>query len=151
MRRAPLGLAIADGRLTRSDPWPHIARAYAWIDANTEHDAVVVSNPQRRMALSGNVPELPAMARRPLFVGSWFYLTGPFRDADEPTRREIAMRVVAGQPLDDAARAEFAALGRPLYVISYEANSANNLEAVYGHPVFRSVRVPLLRLRESGE
>lgn len=147
--RTPLGIAFEDGRVTRGADWPAFAAAYAWIDTNTEADAVIVSDPTRRVTLFGNVPELPAMAGRPLFAGSPNYLTTPY--PDWPQRRRIGQAAATGAALDAADRETLAALGRPVYVIQYRADSHAALRERHGEPVFRDGRVAIFRVVPEGE
>ena len=135
----PAGLA----RLPADEP---PARLYAWIRANTPADAVFVQDPGAEgRTCAGNVSELPALSGRSLFTDyARHYLVAPDRDA--PKRAAITAKLVGGAPLDEGERALLVALGRPVYVVTYDdrvggpadggSAAAVRRDAAFGPPLF---------------
>lgn len=140
--RAPIDADFTAGRITRTPEDSALARLYQWIADNTEPDAVIVTDPRRKIAVEGNMQEFPAMTRRVLLVGNDGYMTDPYPDAS--LRRRIAARLLDGEslPADDAAA--LAALARPVYLVLQSDDDpprVNLLTQRLGPPRFRASNV----------
>lgn len=139
--RPALPIAFTSAGLERLPTDGDVARLYAWIRANTPADAVIAQDPGiEGRTCAGNTSELPALTGRSLFADyARHYLVAPFRDA--PLRAAITAKLVDGEPLDDAERACLHALGRPIFVVTYEETdpaAAARRERSLGPPLFSS-------------
>lgn len=126
--RAPIDADFAGERIVRTPGDSDLARLYEWIDANTESNAVFITDPRRKIAVEGNMQEFPAMTRRVLFIGNDGYMTDPYPDAAQ--RRRIATRLLSGErllPEDDAALAE---LTQPVYVVLQSDNDSSGASLI---------------------
>lgn len=136
--RAPIGLEF-DGMIYRRTPAERAPMEYyTWLRERTEPDAVVVMDPRRKVALQGNVDELPALTGRVLFVGSDSYLTSPYADRDR--RKALAVKLVSGERLTVEESGHLAALNRPVYVLVYDADDETHarIEVQLGKPARRT-------------
>ncbi|MGE0354827.1 MAG: hypothetical protein AB7Q69_16565 [Gemmatimonadales bacterium] len=137
--RPPLPFSTAGGELRRTPADSPLAQLYEWIRRNTATDAVFMTDPARPVKMSGNVAELPAFTGRTLYVGQASYMTTAYPDFER--RRALAARAVAGEPLEAGRIDSLRALGRPVYLLSWQADDPGMVERLtsrYGSPVFRS-------------
>ncbi|MEP7324592.1 MAG: DUF2298 domain-containing protein [Gemmatimonadota bacterium] len=135
--RPPLPFAASGGALRRTPAEHPLARFYQWAIAATPNNATFLTNPFEPVKMSGNVSELPAFTGRTLFVDQPTYMTTPYSDFNQ--RTAIARRATTGEPLTDQEAAYLRGLHRPLYVVSYHADTPGVLEklnAEYGPPAF---------------
>ncbi len=134
--RAPAQLMTEGVHLRRLPVDSEISQLYRWIEKSTEPDAMIVTDPRERVAVQGNVPELPAMTNRVLFVGAAGYMTDPYPDAER--RRAIAIKLVGGQALVSSEEAYLSALRDVVYVVKYQVEEKETvqLQLLYGPALF---------------
>lgn len=135
--RGEIPLRASGGELRRLPADGPVALFYDWVATTTTPDAVLVVDPDEPVKMSGNVTEIPAMTRRAVFTDHVTYMNESYEDLD--MRRDLARRAVGGQPLTGADRDYFAALHRPVYVVSFHADRAaerERLVASFGEPAF---------------
>ena len=145
--RPSLPIASEHGQLERTPEQDPLARLYAFIRSETPRSAVFVVDPARPVKMATNVSELPAFTGRALYVDQPSYLTTPYAAFAERTR--LAAALTAGQPLDDAGRAAFLHLARPVYLLSHAGDDeflAARLTSHYGPPRFAAGFVALYAL-----
>jgi hypothetical protein len=148
--REPIAISFEAGRINRSAAdAPDLAAMYAWIRDRTPKEAIVVIDPDRMVAVSGNMPELPAMTGRPVFVGTEGYMTEPY--AAYGQRRTVARQLLQGAELRPALAAALESLGRPIYLL-HDAGASGSagreaLVARLGPPAFEAGRLSLFRWR----
>jgi hypothetical protein len=138
--RPPLPLVATGGRLVRVPATHPVARLEAWLRDSTPSNAVLVTDPDTTMKMSGNMAELPALTSRALLTDQPSYLTRPSPEAT--LRRDTARRAVHGVALEEAQGNLLGRLGRPLYVISWHAERDGSLlTGRWGPPVFHDGEV----------
>lgn len=135
--RPPVALDFDGPRLTAVPADGPRALVYDCVRARTPASAVFVVD--ERLLLTtvlGNVPELPALTGRTLFVASDpDYLVTLY--PDRPKRGRIARALLTGVTLDAADRALLTALKRPVYLLTSSGgtNQAAGFAARYGTPI----------------
>jgi len=145
-RRPPLPLVLENGRLAaRQDS----ARAglYDWIRATTPPDAVLLVSADLLDAISiGNVPEIPAVTGRALFVSREpYYMAAPHPDMDR--RLRIADDVAAGRALDGGDARYVAGLGRSVFLlVSGSGDRVRALESIHGAAAFHRDGIAAFRV-----
>jgi hypothetical protein len=124
---------------------------YSWVRETTPEKAIFVVDPSAPVKMSGNVAELPAFTGRTLFVDQPGYMTDAHRDA--AFRRELARVAVAGGSLSRDQQAYLVSLARPVFVVTYRADSPggmNALEARHGRASFHNGFVAAFALAPGG-
>lgn len=144
--RAPLDAGFGGGKLLRLPLDSDISRLYQWLQTQTPIHAVMVTDPRERVALTGNVSELPAFTRRVMFVGSGGYMTDPYSDAGR--RRSISVNLVSANPLTKDDDEFLTNLGRPVYVVLENGVTDERLRVLaarYGAPAFHTGTAAVFR------
>ncbi|HVP31938.1 MAG TPA: hypothetical protein VMW35_22550 [Myxococcota bacterium] len=139
--RPAVPLAFDGRELVRLPAHSDLSRLYAWIRAETPHDAVLVIDPGPPVrAFAGNTAELPAFTRRVLYTErERHYLVEPYADAAQ--RYRVAMALASGEALAPEDRAALAALERPIFLVVPDLADRERLARIasrLGPPVFRA-------------
>lgn len=124
-----------------------LEQLYQWIRATTSHDAVFIVDPDTPVKMSGNVAELPAFTARTLFTDHESYLTSPHKDFER--RRGLSTQMLRGEAISPKDVAYIASLRRPMYLVSYRADQAEEmgrLGHLYGAAVFHDRFVAVFAL-----
>lgn len=136
--RPSLPLDLRHAALRRLPPDGPVVRLEQWLRDMTPGKAVLLADPDRPVKMSGNVSELPALTDRALFIDQPSYLTRPYPEVR--AREALARRAVAGDALAPEEWVLLRGLGRPVFLISWEADDAlrqARLAERYGPPIFR--------------
>lgn len=140
--RAPLDAGFGKGGLVRLPLDSDRSRLYQWLQTQSPKNAIIATDPRVRVALTGNVSELPAFSGRVMFIGSSGYMTDPYPDAER--RRRIAIDLVSAQPLNAEDSEFLQSLGRPVLIVLETASSheiQNALTDLYGPAEFSAETV----------
>jgi hypothetical protein len=133
----PLPIAFNGRTLVRQPAGGPLDAFYGWARQSTPKQAVFLVDPDEPVKMSGNVSELPAFIARTLFVDHPGYMTDAHPDAQY--RRALSRTAVSGGALNQAQRAYLLALNRPLYLVTYHADTPDLLGGLgqqHGSPVF---------------
>ena len=143
--RAPVDLALEDGRIVRADTHGADARLERWIREETDARAVFVIDPRAPIqAAAGNSAELPATTGRTLLTErAGHYLVAP--NPDGARRAEIAARLATGEAVSAEDDALVAALGRDVYLVCREPEREPALERLHGPAIFHAERLSVFR------
>jgi hypothetical protein len=136
--RPAMPIAAAGQKLIRTPEGNDLQQFYDWVQHQTSPQSVFIVNPESPVKMSGNVSELPAFTSRTLFTDLPNYLTSPNRDAG--MRAQLAVDATQGKPLSAQQRDYLLRLGRPIYVVTYQAGAKDQLDpltGLYGAPMFQ--------------
>ncbi len=146
--RAPIDVGFHGSRIVRLPEDADLASAYAWIRAHTPRDAVLVIDPAAKLAVQGNVSEVPAFTERALLVDVPTYMTEPYETAE--TRWALASRIMAGHSYHEATDGGLMPGNRPVFVLldnsSVPVAIREKISAV-GKPRFDSELVTVIQWR----
>ncbi len=145
--RPAIPLITKGQQLLRAPVEGTLQQFYNWVSTTTPPDAVFIIDPDRAVKMSGNVSELPAFTNRTLFRDKDTYLTTPYKDSQ--LRVEIAKRLTRGIALSETQTQYLMNLGRPLYLLSYDARKTEVLEHLatrYGEPDFHQDFIAVFQL-----
>jgi hypothetical protein len=145
--RGALPVTFAQTLIRRTPVDSPLESLYTWLRSSTDRDAVLIVDPARPVKMAGNVSEMPALTGRALFVDHLTYMTAPYRD--RVLRTAISADASRGATLGPDASAYIRALGRPCYVVVFNANDTAaiaRIEKSLGAPVFRQDFVAAFRL-----
>ncbi|MFB3905258.1 MAG: DUF2298 domain-containing protein [Acidobacteriota bacterium] len=118
-----------------------LSEFYDWARVHTRPEAVLILNPEHRLATNGNVLEVPAMTNRAIFTELPDHYMAPYPDA--PRRFDIARRLTSGRETSPEDREYLRQLRRPVYVVATKAGreAKARLERQFGFPVFSAGKI----------
>ena len=139
VHRPPIPLDLGETHTERIPDDDGSTLLYSWIRARTSPETVFVTDPRNRQTPAGNISEFPTLAGRMLFTEDpEHYVVSPYPDSVR--RHRLAVDLVSAVPAGDGDTEYLSSLGRPLYILSYQAREravTQTLESLYGPPLFR--------------
>lgn len=120
--RANVPVRCAPDRLvwTRADD--PVARLYEWVLDHTARNAVFVTDPDAKPDRLCNVSDFPAFTNRSLWTDFSTYMTEAY--PEEAFRLYGSRALARGEAASEEVQQSLKALGRPIYILTYQADDA---------------------------